>query len=158
MGPKFSARSPVHRKISSDVGVHCIRALLREASQEGLFIALIDVQALDCLLSASCYFRACPALCKFGYGSSHDTLCCRATHRQERLLLFSFDVVEDENADNNSPSLTVIDNFDIGLSANERLSVIPSDLLGFHEQLCSPPLSPPTHNLFLLIIQDVAQG
>ena len=44
VGPKFSVRSPT---ISSDVFFHCIRALLREASQEGLFIALIDLQRLD---------------------------------------------------------------------------------------------------------------
>ena len=44
------------------------------------------------------------------------------------------------HVDNNFPSLTVLDNFDIGLNANERLCVIASDLLDFREQLLFPPL------------------
>ena len=88
-----------------------------------------------------------------GYGSSHDTVCCCVTHRQfVRLVLVGFDVVEDEHVDNNSPSLAVVDNFDFGLNANERLSVIPSDLLDFHAQPLHPPRSP------RMMLQGLIQG
>ena len=119
---------------------HCLRALLLETSQEGQFIALIDLQRIDCLLNTSFHELACFLLCLSVYGFFHDAFCGRVAHKHEVRLVFVGDDVVREQIYNNLPSLAVLDNFDIGLNANERLCVIASNLLDFREQLLFPPL------------------